>query len=209
MKLEEAGAAALIAGTIAMIGVMALHPTGIGHADDVAKTLRLGLIVHAIAIGGAPLLTFGAFALTRSIGFDKPLASLGFVAYAFGAVAVMLAATMSGLVAPRLIETLSAASVSEQSLTHGLLRLEWYLNQSFATLHVALFSAALIAWSLAWPDKGALAAAVQIVGLAAGAGILAWLFSGALTLDVHGMGAVVLAHGAWFALAAFGLLARR
>jgi hypothetical protein len=168
----------------------------------------LGIIVHALAIATVPLTTFGFFALTRSIGFGNALATLAFFFYLFGAVAVMLAATMSGLVAPRLIEAQMAASAADQSMIHALLRLEWYLNQSFAQIHVALFSVAIALWALGWPDRGILGAAIQIAGLAIGIGVFAWLVSGSLMLDVHGMGAVVLAQGAWFVLAAFGLLAR-
>ena len=208
MTIERAGAAALILGTIAMLGVMALHPSGAAHPDDAAQMLWLGRVVHAVAIGAAPVLSFGFFAFTRSIGFDKPVASLAFFVYLFGALAVMLAAIMSGLVAPRLME-LQIANPAEQATIHNLLRLEWFLNQSFATVHVALFSIAIALWSLVWPERGLLAGALQIVGLLVGAGVLAWLLSGTLTLNVHGMGAVVIAQGAWIVIAAFALAARK
>lgn len=197
MNIERAGATALIVGTLAMIAVMALHPSGIHTGPEGKAVLRLGVIVHAIAIASAPLITFGFFALTRTIGVDRPAAALGLSFYVFGALAVMLAAAMSGLVAPRLIEA---------GASHDLLRIEWYMNQAFATIHVAMFSAAILFYALAWPSKGALAAAVQILGFIVGLGILAWLFSGTLTLDVHGMGAVVLAQGAWIILAAVAML---
>jgi hypothetical protein len=89
------------------------------------------------------------------------------------------------------------------------LRLEWYLNQSFATLHVAFFSAAIALYALAWPERGVLAAIIQIAGILIGIGVFAWLVSGTLTLNVHGMGAVVIAQGAWLILAALGLAARK
>jgi hypothetical protein len=190
-----------------MIGVMALHPAGVPvHGSAAAGGPDLNLIVHAIAIATAPLLTFGFYAFTRAIGFERPAASLAFFCYAFGAVTVMLAATMSGLVAPRLIEAMREAPAGDQSLFHGLLRLEWYLNQSFATLHVALFSAAIFLWAIAWPGKSIFAGMLRLLGLAVGAGISAWLLSGTLVLNVHGMGAVVLAQSTWIILAAIGLL---
>lgn len=198
MTNERAGAIALIAGTIAMLGVMALHPSGIHAGPDASMALRVGLIVHAVAIATTPLLTFGFFTLSRHIGFDRPLSALAFVFFAFGAVAVMLAAAMSGLVATRLIEA---------GANHDLLQLEWYLNQAFATIHVAMFSVSFVLYALAWPHKGALGAALQIAGFAVGLGVLAWLFSGTLTLNVHGMGAVMLAHGLWIVLAGLALLA--
>lgn len=196
MTNERAGAIALIAGTLAMIAVMALHPEGIHKGPEAGAILQLGIIVHAIAIATVPILTFGMLALTRHLG-STPTATFAFICYAFGAVAVMLAATMSGQIAPRLIEA---------GADHDLLRFGWHLNQAFANLHVAMFSAAILFYALAWSGKGAMAAAVQIVGFAVGLGILAWLVSGTLTLNVHGMGAVVLAHGLWIVLAAATML---
>ncbi len=208
MTLERAGAAALIGGTLAMLGVMALHPSGVPHNADAKSIILLAIVVHGVAIAGAPVLVFGMFALTRSIGFAKPVPALAFFFYLFGAIAVMLAATMSGLVAPRLIEATMTAT-TDKDLLHGLLKLEWYLNQSFATVHVALFSAAITLYALAWPDRGPLAAGVQIVGFLVGIGVFAWLVSGTLTLNVHGMGAVVVLQGAWFVLAGVGLAFRK
>ncbi len=109
----------------------------------------------------------------------------------------MMAAAMSGLVAPRLIQA---------GANHDLLKLEWYLNLAFATIQVVLFSAAILLYALCWQAKGAMPAAVQVTGIAIGLGILAWMFSGTLTLNVHGMGAVVLAQGIWIVLAAFAML---
>lgn len=197
MSNERAGALTLMAATMAMIAVMALHPSGIHPGPGADATLHLNVIVHALAIATAPVLTFGFFAITRRIGFDNTVASLAFFAYLFGALAVMMAAAMSGLVAPRLIQA---------GGNHDLLRLEWYLNQAFATIHVALFSAAILLYALCWPGKGALTAALQVTGVVIGIGVLAWMFSGTLTLNVHGMGAVVLAQGVWILLAAVALL---
>jgi len=210
VKIEQAGAAALILGTVVTIGLMALHPSGIHGADagEIAAILHLNVLVHGTAIAAAPLLTFGMFALTRNISFANAPAALAFFFYVFGALAVMLAATMSGIVATRLFEALNEAAGASQDAIRELLRLEWYLNQAFATLHVTLFSAAIALWAFAWPAKGALAAAIQVTGLLVGVGILVWFASGSLPLNVHGVGAVVLAHGVWTILAAIGLLSR-
>jgi len=196
MTNERAGAIALIAGTLAMIGVMAHHPEGIHQGPGQAATLQLALIVHAVAIAATPVMTFGMFAVTRYLG-SPPAAIFAFVCYAFGAIAVMLAASMSGLVATRLIDS---------QASHDLLRFGWYMNQAFANIHVGMFSGALIFYALAWRSKGVMSMVVQITGFLVGLGVLAWLVSGTLTLNVHGMGAVVLAQGIWFVLAAVAML---
>lgn len=196
MTNERAGAVALITGTLVMMAVMGLHPEGIHAGPGADAKLRLGVIVHALAIATAPVLTFGMYAVTRYLG-ATPAATFAFVCYVFGALVVVLAASMSGLVAPRLM----AAGVDRD-----LLRFGWYLNQAFATVHVAMFSAAILFYALAWRAKGVTAAAVQILGFIVGLGVLAWLVSGTLTLNVHGMGTVVLAQGFWIILAAWAML---
>jgi len=196
MTFERAGAVALIAGTLAMIIVMAHHPEGIHQGPGAAAMLRIGVIVHAMAIAATPVLTFGMFAVTRYLG-ATPAATLAFIFYAFGGLTVILAATMSGLVAPRIIEA---------GADHDLLRFGWYLNQAFATIHVGMFSAAILFYALSWGSKGVMVAVVQVTGFVIGLGVLAWLVSGTLTLNVQGMGMVVLAQGLWFVLAAFAML---
>ncbi|MFO1186555.1 MAG: hypothetical protein U1E87_03320 [Alphaproteobacteria bacterium] len=155
------------------------------------------------------MLTFGFFAAARNLGFDRPIPVLAFVCYAFGAMSVLLAASMSGLVAPRLIEARAGATGNEEEMIHQLLHLEYALNQAFATLYVGLVSAAILLFTLAWSGQGFLGATVRLLGVVVGAGMFAWLVSGTLKLNVHGMGAVVIAQGVWTILAAFALLARK
>lgn len=210
MKFEQAGALALILGALGGIAVMALHPAGVSvHDGATVHGLDLNLIVHALAIGLAPILTFGFVAVTRSLGFDRPMPVLALVFYAFGAIAVVLAASMSGLVAPHLIEAYKGASGTEKDMIHQLLHLEFGLNQAFAKVHVAMFSAAILLFALAWSGQGMFGAVIRLVGVLVGVGILAWLGSGTLTLNVHGMGAVVLVQSIWTVLAAIGLLGRK
>lgn len=204
MTVRKAGAGALILGAFAMVGVMAVHPTGHG-AQTSAHLMLIGKVVHGVAIALVPVLVFGFYAFTRRIGFERPLAVLAFITYALGGITVMIAATMSGLVAPMLIEGRRSGEFSAD-MAHGLAHLEWYMNQSFATLHVALFSGAFVLWAIAWPGKGLMSGVFRILGLIVGAGVFAWLVSGTLVLNVHGMGAVVLAQSLWTLLAAIALL---
>ena len=50
MTIERAGALALILGTVAMLGVMALHPSGVPHNADAGRVMLLGIVVHGVAI---------------------------------------------------------------------------------------------------------------------------------------------------------------
>ena len=153
---------------------------------------------------------------TRRLGSIVGMLRPRLLRRASGVLALSLAAGAAGAIVwstngptGGLIQALAAATGPDKELLHGLLRLEWYLNQSFATLHVGFFSAAIVLYAAAWPEKGLIAAAIQIAGFVIGIGVFAWLVSGTLTLNVHGMGAVVIAQGAWFILAAIGLATRK
>lgn len=202
MKLEKAGALALIGGMAAYLALMAVHPT---HSDGgaVIGPITLNGLVHGTAIVSAPVLLFGAVVLTRFLGFERPLPLLGVCFYAIGTVAVMGAASMSGLVMERLVEAAHTPGAGESGVPfQGLANLTHWINQAFAHVHTAMMSIAILCWSLGWPGKAWI---VRGLGVVVAVGILAWQLSGTLTLTVHGMGAVVILQALWTFAAAGAL----
>lgn len=191
MAVEKAGARALIVGVVAEFAVMAAHPSHVG--PPVLGPHSLATVVHSVALVAAPLMAFGGMGLTRFIGFDKWRAVLGLVFFAFAIVAIMAAAAMSGLVQPAAIEA---------GLPRDFARYTYLFNQAFANLYTALAALAILAWSSAWATGRVLKA----YGIVSSLAILAWQASGALTLDIHGMGAVALLQGGWMIAAAIILL---
>jgi hypothetical protein len=218
MNMDRAGAAALIVGSIAYIGLMAVHPSHVG--PPVLGHLSLSALVHGTALFITPVLAFGYAMLTARLGLNRPLPVLGFSFYLFGAVLVMLAGTMSGLVIPEIIEaghvreqSHSGAPLDPETLRERLQSLANYtiwLNRSFATLHYALFSIAMILWSLAWTSRSVAGWIVRVLGIALGLAVLGWQLSGASNLEAqHGALVVTLAHALWSMMAASLLLAPR
>jgi hypothetical protein len=191
MTVEKAGARALIVGVCAEIAVMAAHPNHVG--PPVLGPHSLATIVHSVALIAAPLMAFGGVGLTRFIGFDKWRAVAGLVFFALAIVAIMAAAVMSGLVQP---------GARDAGLSRDFLRYTYVINQGFANVYTALAAVAILAWASAWPTGRVL----KIYGVVSSLAILAWQASGALTLDIHGMGAVALLQGAWMIAAAIILL---
>jgi hypothetical protein len=213
MSMDRWGAAALILGSVAYIALMAVHPSHVG--PPVLGHLSLSALVHGTALFVLPILAFGFTMLAGRLGLDRPLPALGLSFYAFSAVTVMLAGTMSGLVIPEIVE---AAHDPPHGAPADALRgqLQWltnytvWLNRSFAQVHVGLFSVAMILWSLAWPTRGIADWVVRILGLAVGAGILAWQIPGTLELEArHGALVVTLLHSLWTIMAASLLLRER
>ncbi|WP_395644975.1 hypothetical protein [Terricaulis sp.] len=202
MKLEKAGALALVGGTVAYIGLMAAHPLS-PEGGHLFGPIALNGLVHGVAIVAAPVLLFGALALTRFLGAERALPLLGLCFYAIGTVAVMGAASMSGLVMSQLVEAAHTPGAGASGVPfQGLANLTHWINQAFAQVYVAMLSIALLLWSVSWPGKAWI---VRGLGVVIALGTLVWQLSGTLVLNIHGMGAVVLLQALWTFAAAGAL----
>jgi hypothetical protein len=218
MNVDRAGAAALVVGSIAYIALMAVHPSHVG--PPVLGHLSLSALVHGVALLINPVLAFGYAMLTARLGLNRALPVLGFSFYISGAMLVMLAGTMSGLVIPEIIQAGHAtapshggAPIDPEALHERLQSAANYtvwLNRSFAQVHYAMFSIAMILWSIAWTARSAAGWIVRVVGAALGVAVLAWQLSGTSNLEAqHGALMVTLGHALWTIMAASLLLSPR
>lgn len=199
MITDRFAARSLTVGTAGLFVTMGLHPTGaeaLANAEGGGLNL-LARGVHGLAIAMMPLLLVGFAGLTRRLHVRPGVAALAFAAWALALVAVLLAAIMSGVVAPALADRIAGASPMERDTLMSLLRFTGLLNQAFASVYVALGGAAIVGWSVVLrATSGAprlLAPLGVLVGVAAAVGTL----GGWLALDVAGFGAVVLGQGVW------------
>jgi hypothetical protein len=197
---RRSDAAALVAGALATLVTMALHPRG-GEALRDGETLsRAGVaavVSHSIALAGVPLLLLGFWGLSRRLGWDSALVRLAFVTYSLGSAAVVNAALMSGLVAPGVALSIRAASPEGSPVVQSFFAYTFVLNQSFARVYVVASSAAVVLWSVRGLRLGAPWRGAGVFGALAGAAVAAAVVSGALPLNVHGFGHVVLLQSAW------------
>lgn len=193
-------AAALVAGALASLVTMALHPRG-GEALRDGETLsRAGVaavVSHSIALAGVPLLLVGFWGLSRRLGWESPLVRLAFATYALASVAVVNAALMSGLVAPGVALSIRSAIPEGGSMAQSFFAYTFVLNQSFARVYVVAWSAAVVLWSVRALRLGAPWRGAGAFGALAGAAVAAAVISGALPLNVHGFAHVVLLQSAW------------
>ena len=200
----------MIAAAIAGIITMAVHPTSHdvltgGHFQAVAV---LGEAVHIVAIITTTFAFLGALALARYLDSPNRLAMSALVIYGFAAVAVMIAATLSGLVAiPVLQKMVEQPETAAQ--WQGLAAFTGLLNQAFARIYTLLASVAIALWSVAMVRSRKLPLAAGIYGLVIAPVIFVAVASGHVRLDVHGFGAVVLLQGIWFVATGAALYRRR
>lgn len=197
MTNDRTSGFSLIGGGLAVVAVLAFHPTG----EDIIAAAARGssgstTIVHAIAIAAEVLLAFGTIALATRLGGMRNLAVGGLVAYAFGTVALIIAAAASGWLAPAALRGGVNVQGEVTEIARALFRQSGHINQAFAAIGFALVSAAILLWSVAML-RLRISRGLGILGLAVGAVVLTGIGSGA-GLPLHGFGGfVMLGQLAW------------
>lgn len=193
---DVASGALLIAGALAGLVVMSLHPTGhdLANPEKFQRLALLNVRVHSLALVATPMVFLGMLGLSRRLG-SPDLARAALVAFGFGGAAVMSAAVASGFVAPGVMARIIAAEGSR--VPEAFLVYTGLWNQGFAKVNVVAYGVGILLWSAAILRSGRLARASGSVGVALGAVILVAFLSGHLRLDVHGFGLVTFAQSGW------------
>jgi hypothetical protein len=201
------GAIALLLGFAAGILTMATHPTG----HDVVSQATAGgdnaftTGIHLFALAGQVLLVFGTLTMTRQLRARRDLATIAFIAFCLASVAILIAATASGLLGPMSVRGIGAADEVRRAVMMDALAYTGLLNQAFAKLHVLFSCLAIALWSVAMLLGREFPRGLGILGIILAAPLAIAVAVGALTLDIHGFLLVVLTQGAWFTTAAVHL----
>lgn len=196
MKQDKGAGVALIAGPLAGIITMALHPTGHALSADFAGVAPVNRAVHALAIGGTIVTAYGLVRLSRQLAREA-LTDAALVSYAFGAIAVMFAAIASGFIATDLTGSVMEAGAGARAFYDPAFDFGWSLNQATTRVYVMAASAGIGLWSIAMlgdRDFGrGLSGLGLLVALAASVATV-W----GMPMDIRGFGAIALGHGIWF-----------
>jgi hypothetical protein len=193
----------LIGAGIAGALVMAFHPSAHGTGVEarlhgLAAISPLAMHVHMamIACVVAVWLALAWIARQSPSGWVWLAARL----YALGAAAMVGAALLYGFITGAYLgRALPAVATAMDALPPVLLAFS--ANQVLAGFGTLVMSAAIVAWSVALVRMpGRLARVCGVYGIGAGWACIVAYASGLLSLDVAGMMAVVVAHGAWYCL---------
>lgn len=200
MTDERKSGIALIAGSVAGIITMALHPGGhhVLTAQQFESLVPMLIAVHALGLASVPIMFLGAWGLSRYAGTPDRIAMAALVIYASGLLAIMNAAVYDGLVAPAILRQMAFAAPSASDMWHTLFNYNFRQNQAFAQLYVAASSLAIVLWSVSFIRSHALTRSVAVYGCILGPITFAALVSGYLRLDAHGFGMVMLCQAIWF-----------
>jgi hypothetical protein len=210
MNTDRTAALAIITGTVAGLVTMATHPTGhdvIRNASEGASN-ALNVSAHLLAIVAQPLVLGGTVAITRRLRARPDLAVGALIFFAMASVMVVIAATLSGLVATATLRGYADAAPGVQEAMHRDLAYTGALNQGLAKVHVALSAIAILLWSTAMLRAREFGRWIALYGLALGTLLAGLVATETLTLDIHGFGLVVITEGVWFVWAARTLWGR-
>ena len=190
---------ALVAGTVAQVVTMVVHPTSVAAitSDTLAHEMQVLVATHVLALLSVPVVVFGLAGVTRRLGWDRPAALFAFIVYAFAAVAIMLAAITDGLVNAELIPRTFGAPEASLPLLKSVLGYNFQLNQACAKVYVAGSSLAIICWSAALFRLGGFERIVAVVGTVVGVVALAGMLSGQVPMSAHGFGLIVFLQAVW------------
>ncbi|MBX3702705.1 MAG: hypothetical protein KF822_02900 [Steroidobacteraceae bacterium] len=181
----------------ATVLAMSYHPTDLhGSADG-------GDFVHGTMIVLLAVTAVGLFHFAQRRGMDRLWILAGVVAYAISLGAHVGAATLNGFVAPAL------AARGPGAMGHDTLLLVWETNQALARHGVYATGAAFALWSYDFLLRaGTMNRLAGAFGMLAGVLPAAAIFTGILTMNVHGALAIYAAHAAWVALVGVQLIRR-
>ena len=191
---KAAGAALLVAAVGTVLG-MAHHPTRLDEA-------QLSVAVHGALLAMLWAMAFGFLHFARRRGLDRPWVLGGLVAYLFGVLANVGAATINGFVTP-------ALAAHGAAIGRDIYTLAWETNQALDAVGVYCTGAAFILWSLdLLLERRVFARLVGLGGIGAGAVTTALLAAGAVRMNVSGALLLYTIEVAWAALLGAYILSR-
>ncbi len=207
MSRDTVSGLLLVAGGLAVVVVMGLHPTahGLMNEETFARTAHLNMLVHALAIAAVPVLFLGLLGVSRRLG-PSDLAVAALVAFGFGGVAVTNAALASGFIFPGVVQRIVATEGSD--IPHAFLTYTGLWNQAFAKVQVVAWSIGTVLLSAAilkHRARLAFAGATGSAGVVLGIVVLLLFLSGHFHLDLHGARIIYVAQAAWLIWLGIGL----
>ena len=208
MQRDQSAGFALIGGTLAGLVTMANHPTGHALLADFGRVALVNRVVHSLAIAGTIATVYGLVRLSRAFEERRALADGALVSYGFGAIAVMFAAIASGFVGTEIAARVLEAGDSGRAIYDPILDYNWAFNQACTKVFVVSASLGIGLWSVAMLRHPAFGRALGVTGI-----VIALAAAGAtiagMPMNIHGFGAIVLAHGVWLIWTGVKLMARR
>jgi hypothetical protein len=191
---------ALIAGSVGGMVTMAIHPTsgGVLTPAQFERLATVSAIAHSLAIVSFLIMLLGAIGLSLRLAAPDRIAFSGMIVFAMGAVAILIAASVSGFIVPNIMKEMIKDTPAAAPQWHIVIAAIFQINQAFASIYAVAASLAIGLWSISALRNGGLLRGIAIYGCLAALVIVLAICSGHLHLNVHGMAVVVFSQAIWF-----------
>jgi hypothetical protein len=198
MKRDVVSGVLLIVASLLGMLVMLHHPVGhdILEGGNFERMAGLNQLLHGIAIASIPMTFLGLMGMWRRLA-PSDLATAGLVVWAFGGLAVLIAAAASGFVATDVMKEMNGAEGAMRDTYRLFADYTHSWNQAFAKVDVVATSVALLLFAFSIEKTKRFNRLVGLLGLVIGGATLLAFFGGKLKLNVIGFGFVIFAQAAW------------
>jgi hypothetical protein len=203
----------LVASAILAMAAMAHHPTAGGgdfaaFARNVERMARVNQAVHGTMIVLVAVLTWTLVAFAARRGLHRPLVMAGLVAWAIGAIVMIIPPVFNGFV---IVDIARRALASPE--TADMLRVTLQTLSSGVGVIVMIgaigMSIAVLLWSADLARDTGPARWTGVFGLVAGAGLVIALPTALGRLDLAGMTLVLVVWAVWFLAVGTLMIQRR
>jgi hypothetical protein len=137
----------LVVGSALMVLTMVLHPSG-GNLEHIFKISKVLIISHSIAIFSIPFIAFGLYGLSETLQTNSKIAYLGFAFVSFSLVAVMLAASINGLILPMYLSKFHSETGQNLETVKLIIGYGSKFNKAMDFIFIAGYSIAMFIWSI-------------------------------------------------------------
>ncbi len=204
-KIEKAAGISLLIGSFLMFVTMVLHPVG-GDFEHILRVRVLNMTVHSIALVSIPFTWIGFRGVTNRLSAMPFLSQTAYAFITFALVAVMLAATMNGLVLANFTYRYAEASSGLIDAIKPILHFNSALNHAYDYIFIVGICVAVLLWSLAIIKTGALSKWLGWLGIVLSLAALGMGVAGFVFVNLHGFQIFVFGVVAWTVLAGIGLM---
>ena len=196
---------ALVIFTALLLFTMALHPAG-GSIEHLIRISTSILITHSMAILSLPFGWIGFWGLTRRLGTDHFLSMIGFAFVSLALVAVLLAATVNGIVLPLFLQHSENGETGKASLITLVLEYGFSLNHAFDYIYSVSFILAILSWSIAILRTRRLQAWIGYLGMGLFLMLSLLIISGVAVNSLQGLRFFFSGVVGWIIISGFALL---
>lgn len=199
---------ALIVGSIGAVVTMAIHPVGGGEmtAAQVEHLMWMSGVAHGLALASVLLLFLGTCGLTATFAAPDRLAFSALVTFGFSAVAIMIAASVSGWIVPGIMKLMLRDAPANAGQWKIAMACIFQINQAMSRIYSVGAAVAITLWSACSLRQSRLSRGIAVFGCITAPLIALLVLVGHLRLDVHGMTVVMISEVAWFIGMGVGLL---